>query len=79
MVEVLPEREFDLWYQDKVAEKIALDQSTKKQAEQNFDRLERGSSLGAMSEVVIQIITTTMTMGPKRAFCVGYTRLTTKI
>ena len=32
VVEVLPEREFDLWYQDKVAEKIALDQSTKKQA-----------------------------------------------
>ena len=36
VVEVLPEREFDLWYQDKVAEKIALDQSTKKQADTEF-------------------------------------------
>ena len=36
VVEVLPEREFDLWYQDKVAEKIAIDQSTKKQADSTF-------------------------------------------
>ena len=36
VVEVLPEREFDVWYQDKVSEKIALDQNTKKQADTEF-------------------------------------------
>ena len=36
VVEVLPEVEFDLWYQDKVAEKIALDQSRKRQSNPEF-------------------------------------------
>ena len=36
VVEVLPEVEFDLWYQDKVAEKIALDQSRKRQSSPEF-------------------------------------------